>query len=114
MAELGTVIKSPSVPEVLIFNLDSALTAHYYRLATTLRNNDLSCEVYFEKRKLAQQFQYAEKKGIPFGLICGADEFEHGTVSIKNLITRDNFDGLTNEQAIAKIREIASIRYTDC
>lgn len=114
LAELGTVIKSPSVPEVLIFNLDSALTAHYYRLATTIRNNDLSCEVYFEKRKLAQQFQYAEKKGIPFGLICGADEFEHGTVSIKNLITRDNFDGLTNEQAIAKIREIASIRYTDC
>ena len=113
LAELGTAIECRPVPEVIIFNMDTELTAHYYRLATTLRNCDLSCEVYFEKRKLAQQFQYAEKKGIPFGLICGADEYEHGTVSIKNLITRDNFDGLTNEQAIAKIREIASYRHTD-
>jgi histidyl-tRNA synthetase len=110
LVELGTVVENRSIPEVLIFNLDSALTAHYYRLATALRNSDISCEVYFEKRKLAQQFQYAEKKGIPVGLICGSDEYEHGTVSIKNLITRDSVEGLTHEQAIAKIREIASIR----
>ena len=42
-------------------------------------------EVYPEATKLKKQFDYADKKAIPFISINGSNEMEAGTVNIKNL-----------------------------
>ena len=54
-------------------------------VAKALREAGLSVEVYPEPTKLKKQFDYADKKNIPFISINGSTEIEAGTVNIKNL-----------------------------
>ena len=54
-------------------------------IAKTLREAGVSVEVYPEATKLKKQFDYADKKAIPFISINGSNEMEAGTVNIKNL-----------------------------
>ena len=42
-------------------------------------------EIYTDFTKLKKQFDYADKKKIPFLAIVGEDELAKGEVSIKNL-----------------------------
>ncbi len=54
-------------------------------VAKALRGAGVSVEVYPEATKLKKQFDYADKKAIPFISINGSTEIESGTVNIKNL-----------------------------
>ena len=54
-------------------------------IAKALRRAGVSVEVYPEATKLKKQFDYADKKAIPFISINGSNEMEAGTVNIKNL-----------------------------
>jgi histidyl-tRNA synthetase len=54
-------------------------------VAKALRAEGIAVEVYPEAAKLKKQFEYAERKGIPFISINGSNEMEAGTVNIKNL-----------------------------
>jgi histidyl-tRNA synthetase len=51
----------------------------------TLREAGVSCEIYPEQTKLKKQFDYADKKAIPFLSIVGGNEVAEGVVNIKNL-----------------------------
>ena len=54
-------------------------------VAKALRGAGVAGEVYPEAAKLKKQFDYADKKTIPFISINGSSEIEAGTVNIKNL-----------------------------
>ena len=54
-------------------------------VAKALREAGVSVDVYPEAAKLKKQFDYADKKAIPFISINGSTEMEAGTVNIKNL-----------------------------
>lgn len=56
-------------------------------LAKALREAGVAVEVYPEAAKLKKQFDYAQKKAIPFISINGSTEIEGGTVNAKNLET---------------------------
>ena len=56
-------------------------------LARDLRQAGVAVEVYPEAGKLKKQFEYAERKAIPFISINGSNEIEANTVNIKNLQT---------------------------
>ncbi|MBP5484242.1 MAG: histidine--tRNA ligase [Bacteroidales bacterium] len=56
-------------------------------LARDLRQAGVAVEVYPEAGKLKKQFEYAERKAIPFISINGSNEIEAQTVNIKNLQT---------------------------
>ena len=56
-------------------------------VAKALRAAGIAVEVYPEATKLKKQFDYAERKGIPFISINGSNEMEAGQVNIKNLIS---------------------------
>ena len=51
----------------------------------SLREAGVSCEIYPEQSKLKKQFDYADKKAIPFLSIVGGNEMAEGVVNIKNL-----------------------------
>ncbi|MBR5402939.1 MAG: histidine--tRNA ligase [Bacteroidales bacterium] len=56
-------------------------------LAKALREAGVAVEVYPEATKLKKQFDYAQKKAIPFISINGSSEIEAGTVNLKNLVS---------------------------
>ena len=94
--------------DVLVFCMDEKYTCAYHRIAGMFRAEGISSEVYPEGKKLGQQFSFAEKKGIPVGIFCGEEEIQSDTLTVKNLVTRENFEKLSREKAVAKIREILS------
>ena len=68
----------------------------------SLREAGVACEIYPEQTKLKKQFDYADKKFIPFLSIVGGNEVEAGVINIKNLSTgeqksfaKDDLEGMT-------------------
>jgi histidyl-tRNA synthetase len=68
------------------------LKAEALRLATQLRNGELSVEVFPEVTDLGRQIKYAAGRGIPFASVIGAREREAGRVSLRELATREQVD----------------------
>lgn len=50
-----------------------------------LRNLGIAAEVFPDPSKLKKQFEYAEKKGIPYLAILGPDEWQRGEILLKQL-----------------------------
>lgn len=76
--------------QVLVLAMEDGLSPSYHRIARALRAADIAAEVYPEKRKLAQQFSYAERKGIPLAVILGGEEAAGGTAQVRDLATRES------------------------
>lgn len=70
---------------LLFANMDAESAAYVLPLANVLRSNGVSVEVFPESGKLKRQFEYADRKGIPFISICGSSEAAEGKINIKNL-----------------------------
>ena len=59
--------------------------AYLLPLAAALRDKRISCEIYPDKTKLKKQFDYADRKAIPFLSINGESEVAANLVNIKDL-----------------------------
>ena len=70
---------------VLFTNMGEREIAYTLPIAAGLRAAGIACEVYPDNTKLKKQFEYADRKGIPFLAIIGDQEIEQGTVTLKNL-----------------------------
>ena len=106
MEELGLLKEDLSAAALLVLCLDETLLADYHRFAAGFREAGLAAEVYPEARKLAVQFGYAEKRGIPLALVWGDEERKSGSAGLKDLRTRESYEGLTLEAAIGKAKEL--------
>ncbi len=71
--------------KVLFTNMGQAEVEWLLPVASLLRKNGISCEIYPDNRKLRNQFEYADRKRIPYLAIVGGDEVSSGTVTLKNL-----------------------------
>ena len=74
-----------SSTRVLFANMGE--TAYLLPVVKALREAGVSCEIYPDNTKLKKQFDYADRKGIPFLSICGSDEAASGLINLKNLAT---------------------------
>ena len=72
---------------VLFTNMGEAEVAYTIPVAAELRRAGIACEIYPDNTKLKKQFEYADRKGIPFLAIVGDQEVTDGTVTLKNLAT---------------------------
>lgn len=70
---------------VLFTNMGDAEVAYTLPVAASLRGEGVACEIYPDEAKLRKQFEYADRKGIPYLAIIGEDEIAGGVVTIKNL-----------------------------
>ena len=70
---------------VLFTNMGEREIAYTLPVAASLRAAGIACEVYPDNTKLKKQFEYADRKGIPFLAIVGDQEMAQGTVTLKNL-----------------------------
>jgi len=71
--------------KLLFANMDQEVLPYLIPIAKSLRERGVSVEIYPDKSKLKKQFDYADKKGIPFLSICGSEEKARGVVNVKNL-----------------------------
>jgi histidyl-tRNA synthetase len=81
------ITKAPS-SSVLFTHFDDASQRYCLGLAAELRKNGISCEVYPDLiKKIGKQFDYANKKNIPFVCTVGSNEIEKQVFAIKHMST---------------------------
>lgn len=74
-----------STTKVLFANMGAAELLYVLPVARALREKGVSVEVYPESSKLKKQFDYADRKAIPFLSINGGSEMEQNMIQLKNL-----------------------------
>lgn len=86
---------------VLFANMDAEALSYIIPVVKSLREAGVACEIYPDKSKLKKQFDYADRKGIPFVSINGGDEAASGIVNLKNLssgeqktFAKDDLEGM--------------------
>lgn len=100
LQQLNKLESRKSFIDAEIFCLDKNMMTEYHRLAQTLRQRGVRCEVFPDPKKLLAQYTVAEKKGIPFGITLKKEDVAGNTVTIKNLATREVFENISLDKAI--------------
>ena len=106
LSGLNLFPKNAAAAAALLFtNMGEAEVAYTIPVAASLRATGIACEIYPDSAKLKKQFEYADRKGIPYLAIVGDQEVTDGTVTLKNLATGEQRsiakDGLA--QCLAEI-----------
>ncbi len=70
---------------LLFANMDSTVLPYIIPVARALREAGVACEIFPDSTKLKKQFDYADRKAIPFLSITGGDEVAAGVINVKNL-----------------------------
>ena len=88
---------------ILFANMGADELRYILPLTIQLRNEGVAVEIYPDAAKLKKQFDYADRKSIPFLSITGGSEMEAGVVNIKNLSSgeqksfdRNDVEGIKN------------------
>ncbi|MBQ2601332.1 MAG: histidine--tRNA ligase [Treponema sp.] len=105
LCELGLTESRGSYLDVEIYNCDEKLAVHYQGVASRLRERGVTVEVFPDAVKMGRQYAVTEKKCVPWGILINASDAEKGVMTLKNLKTREQFEGLTVEQAAEKVLE---------
>ena len=71
--------------DILFANMGADELRYVLPLTIALRNEGVAVEIYPDASKLKKQFDYADRKAIPFLSINGGNEMEAGVINIKNL-----------------------------
>ena len=87
LSEAGMVNPGPSTVQVLVTQFDPALLPEYLALAAELRCGGVNTEIHLQPAKIARQFKYADRAGIPYAVVMGSDEMAAGLVTVKDLRT---------------------------
>jgi len=85
---------------VVVLVLDQARMADYMAVAGELRAAGIAAEVYLGTSGMRPQMKYADRRLSPAAVIIGGDEFEAGTVTLKDLdLGRELASGVTDNAA---------------
>jgi histidyl-tRNA synthetase len=76
-----------SSTKIMVTNFGEETLKNSLLLLTEIRSAGISAEIYPDASKMKKQFEYADKKGIPYVLIVGTEEIEKGEYLLKNMVT---------------------------
>ncbi len=102
---LNTLSATPT--QVVVVNMQEDLIPVYLKVSQQLRQAGINVVTNFEKRPLGKQFQAADKQGIQFCVIIGADEAAAQKSSLKDLKSGEQV-----EVALADLAEEIKRRLT--
>jgi histidyl-tRNA synthetase len=86
--------------QVMVTNMDANAQDKSLELLSMLRNANINSEIYPDNSKIKKQFEYADKKNIPFVLIVGENEIKENVFLIKNMKSGEQ-TSLTQNKIIA-------------
>ncbi len=101
LREAGILKDAESTVQVLVGLMDDARLGEALHIGSELRAAGLNTEVQLEAKKLAKQFQYADRAGIRFFALVGEDEAARGVVTVKDLPHKTQFEVPRGELAAA-------------
>ncbi len=79
-------IKVNDQKPVLVCVMDEKYLKNYYEIVDQLRENNINAEIFLDtKKNLGKQLTLANKRELNVAVICGDNEFNEETVTIKNL-----------------------------
>lgn len=103
LREVGLIGTAESTVQVLVPQLDESHLPQCLAVATDLRQGGINTEVVLDGGKLGKQLRYADRAGIRFVAIVGAQEVEAGTVTIKDLRRQDQFT-VSRDEVVPAVR----------
>ena len=86
-----SINRSTSV-KLMFVNFGEAEQNYLLPFVAQLRKQNIQCELYPDQSKLKKQFDYADKKKIPFVCIVGSEEMNNKTFKLKNMQTGEQSD----------------------
>ena len=75
-----------SIADILIISMTEDFK-YVTKVANKLRNEGKKVQIYYENKKIKNQFKYADKLQIPYTVVIGDDEVKEGKITIKNMET---------------------------
>ena len=96
---------APSVTDVYVANIGDERRPDAFTLTQQLRANGVKADSDLCVRSLKAQFKFADKLGARLIVMVGGDEFDRGTVRVRNLQTREEQE-IPIGEAAEKIREM--------
>ena len=112
LREAGIVSTAESSVQALVGLMDDARLPDSLDIARRLRAAGINAEVQLEVKKLAKQFQYADRAGIRFVLLLGEEEATRGVVAVKDMRKQEQFEVPRGELAAALRVELEQHRAT--
>ncbi|HLT08193.1 MAG TPA: histidine--tRNA ligase [Cyclobacteriaceae bacterium] len=88
--------------EVMIGYMDNEGMAYGLKVLSQVRTKGISAEIYPEAAKLKKQFNYADKKSIPYVMLIGSEEILQQKITLKNMKSGEQ-QLLSVEEAITKV-----------
>jgi histidyl-tRNA synthetase len=99
LREAGIISTADSSVEVMVGLMDEAHLTQALGIAQQLRAAGINTEVQLEAKKLAKQFQYADRAGLRFMVLYGENEALRGMVTVKDLRRQEQFELSRDELA---------------
>ena len=102
-------IKAENQKPVLVCVMDKKYLKNYYELVDQLRDNSINAEIFLDSKKnLGKQLTFANKRDLSVAIICGENEFQENTVTIKNLkgIKGENNKTIPKENLINEVKKL--------
>ena len=104
MEELDLFVDSQGITtKVLLTNFDAEAEKYSLPLLKKLRDAGINAEIYPESGKIKKQFDYANRKNIPFVVVVGSDEMQTAELTLKNMASGEQ-ESLNMEQIIEKLK----------
>ncbi len=117
MQKLGLFSMGNATAQVLVTIMEPGRLADYQRLTRQLRNEGINTEMYLgEERSPGKQLQYANRQHIPVAILMGSNEFQHGEVTIKDLVLgaamQDKKKTMTGKDRERYLQETRTVQVT--
>ena len=101
MEALGRAKTGAGDPKVLLTNQDSVKVSELHAVASKLRSQGISAEVFPETKKLIAQYGYAEKKGIPYAILLDESSQSAGSYPLRDLARRSTVAFTSFDELVA-------------
>lgn len=89
--------------KVMFLNMGEEEMSYGVQAVMKLRDAGIRTEVYPDKAKVGKQFQFADKKGIPYAVLVGSQEMADQKYTLKELASGEQ-EVLSLEELIAKLK----------
>lgn len=103
---LGLTEQKGSYIDVEIFCSDASLAVEYQKIASKLRDANFNVEVFPDAKKMNQQYAVAEAKNVPFGILMNKEQAQKDCLTLKNLLTREQFVDISVDDAIKILQNV--------
>jgi histidyl-tRNA synthetase len=94
--------------QVLITQLEPERAQEYLSLGAELRSRGFNVENYLEPAKLDKQLKYADKAGMPLAILFGTRERAQGTVLVKDLARKTQYEVKRSELS-ARLHDLLAL-----